>query len=345
MKKIVLRGSSFDIGRQLGEFGRNAWHQKVTRTALWQTVTARKHSAQVREMRASVTARFPAIWQELEGLAAGLEADIDAVFAWNCRGDLVRSTSDGCTTVAGVTDAGERLIAHNEDGFPQLRPDCALVEVEPDESMAFLSFAYPGSICGHTFAVNAKGVVNTVNNIRAVDRPAGMPRQVLARATLNAATLDEAIAILTSTPRAGAFHHTLGQMGDDRLFSVEATGTGCSVQPLTGRFGHANHLTHVSLAQIEQVITDSSASRQQRLQAWSALPGHPDADQALAVLSDQQNEALPIYRLSDADPDEENTLATMIFTLSAHKIDWALYGLDRRQPELQGSLSQSNFHC
>lgn len=63
-------------------------------------------------MRAEVQRHYPHIWQELEGLAQGLEATVDQVFAWNCRGDLVRSTSDGCTTVAGVNAAGERIIAH-----------------------------------------------------------------------------------------------------------------------------------------------------------------------------------------------------------------------------------------
>lgn len=70
-----------------------------------------------------------------------------------------------------------------------------------------------------------------MNNIRAVHRPQGLPRQILARASLNANTLDEAITILTGQPRSGAFHHTLGQLGDARLFSVEATGQGCSVLP------------------------------------------------------------------------------------------------------------------
>jgi hypothetical protein len=100
------------------------------------------------------------------------------------------------------------IIAHNEDGFPQLREDCAIVSITPDVGLAFTSFAYPGSLCGHTFAVNEKGIVNTVNNIRAVHRPDGMPRQILARASLNATTLEEAVTLLSATPRAGAFHHT-----------------------------------------------------------------------------------------------------------------------------------------
>lgn len=335
MKKIDIRGSAFAVGQALGAFGREAWHAKLTQTALWQTVTAMKDAEQTRSMRSLVQSAYPLIWQELEGLAEGLDAPFDEVFAWNCRGDLVRSTSDGCTTVAGSTAEGERIIAHNEDGFPQLRNDCAIVSITPDDGLAFTSFAYPGSICGHTFAVNEKGVVNTVNNIRALHRPDGMPRQILARAALNAASLDEAVTILTSSPRAGAFHHTLGQMGDSRLFSVEATGTGCSVTPLRDVFAHANHLIHPQLDAVEQVITDSSRSRQQRLNAWLDTQPHLDGTAALGILSDQHDPALPIYRLSPQDPDEENTLATAIFTLSTSDIKWQIFTHDRQKPILQ----------
>ncbi|EOX7393381.1 C45 family autoproteolytic acyltransferase/hydrolase [Enterobacter quasiroggenkampii] len=335
MKKIDIRGSAFAVGQALGAFGREAWHEKLTQTALWQTVTAMKDAEQTRSMRSRVQSQYPLIWQELEGLAAGLDAPFDEVFAWNCRGDLVRSTSDGCTTVAGSTAEGELIIAHNEDGFPQLRNDCAIVSITPDDGLAFTSFAYPGSICGHTFAVNEKGVVNTVNNIRALHRPDGMPRQILARAALNAASLDEAITILTSSPRAGAFHHTLGQMGDSRLFSVEATGTGCSVTPLRDVFAHANHLIHPQLDAVEQVITDSSRSRQQRLNAWVETQSHLDGAAALSILSDQHDPALPIYRLSPHDSDEENTLATAIFTLSTSQIKWQIFTHDRQKPVLQ----------
>ncbi|MDI9219783.1 C45 family autoproteolytic acyltransferase/hydrolase [Pantoea sp. EA-12] len=339
MKKLAIRGSAFAVGQQLGEFGRTAWHQKLTQTALWQTVTAMKDAPQTVNMRQQVEAQYPLIWQELVGLAEGLQAPIDEVFAWNCRGDLVRSTSDGCTTVAGKGANGELIIAHNEDGFPQLRDDCAIVSITPDEGLAFTSFAYPGSICGHTVAVNEKGVVNTVNNIRALHRPDGMPRQILARAALNATTLDEAIAILTTEPRAGAFHHTLGQRGDSRLFSVEATGSGCSVMPLTGVFAHANHLIHPQLAAVEQVITASSGSRQQRLIKWLETQMQLDGVAAKAILSDQHDAVLPIYRLSPQDPDDENTLATALFTLQAEQVDWQIFTLVRDEPELNGTIS------
>lgn len=338
MKTIAIRGSAFAVGQQLGAFGREAWQTKIRQTALWQTVAALKTTEQTQRMRAAVQAQFPLIWQELEGMAEGLQAPVDEVFAWNCRGDLVRSTSDGCTTLAGRSAEGELIIAHNEDGFPQLREDCAIVSITPDVGLAFTSFAYPGSLCGHTFAVNEKGIVNTVNNIRAVHRPDGMPRQILARASLNATTLEEAVTLLSATPRAGAFHHTLGQMGDSRLFSVEATGSGSSVLALSATSGYANHLIHPQLAAIEQIVTGSSGSRQRRLDAWLATNPPLDGVTAKAMLSDQPDPLLPIYRLSPDDPDEENTLATAIFTLSATRVVWQVFTLDRENAVLQGSV-------
>lgn len=47
---------------------------------------------------------------------------------------------------------------------------------------------------------------------------------------------------------------------------------------------------------------------------------------------------LPIYRLSAEDPDDENTLATAIFTLSATRVAWQVFTLDRENAVLQGSL-------
>jgi hypothetical protein len=38
MKKIDISGSPFEIGLRLGELGREAWHQKLILTSLWQTV-------------------------------------------------------------------------------------------------------------------------------------------------------------------------------------------------------------------------------------------------------------------------------------------------------------------
>lgn len=333
MKRVTISGSPYAIGEQLGLAGRDAWQQVILPSPLGQTVTGLQDSPAARRMGELTREYFPDIWQEILGMAAGLDAPVATVFAWQCRGDLVRSTSDGCTTVAGFGGEGEWYIAHNEDGTPELGPWCRIVDIRPEGGCAFTSFAYPASICGHTFAVNQYGIVNTVNNIRALERPEGLPRQVLARASLNARTLAEARDILTTLPRSGAFHHTLGQQGHRQILSIEACGQRQSVIGITDRSGHANHLIHPTMAQQEQVITASSGQRQERLMGWQSTSRTPlNGADILSILSDRHNSQLPIYRLDPEDPDGENTLATVIFTLTERGVSWAVYGADRQEP-------------
>lgn len=339
MQTLKIVGSAFDIGRQLGESGREAYQTKVRATPLWQRVQAQSSSDQARRLSAATQARFPAVWQELLGLAQGLEAPVQEVFAWNCRGDLLESTSDGCTTVFGRDGTGAIVVAHNEDGFPQLYDDCALVQVTGHDGVAFTSFAYPGSLCGHTFAVNAAGIVNTVNNIRARRRPGALPRQVLARAALNARTLDEALTVLTDSDRAGAFHHALAQAGMREIYSVEATGEGCEVRAITHSGGHANHL--INTGHVAQLVTASSQARQQRLDAWfAAREGAALTEMdALAILSDSENAELPIYRRAPDDPDDENTLATVVFRLTPGNVSWRVWRRNRQIAALDGNVA------
>jgi len=335
-----LGGSAYDIGFGLGRFGRDAVHRHLRPLELWQRLASLVGSEAAHSMRAAVEQRFPHYWQEIEGLAAGLELPVDEVFLWNCRGDFVQTQSvDGCTTVLGPTDGGT-LIAHNEDGFPQLRGQCALVSVTPEQGLGFTSFVYPGSIPGHTFAVNEKGLVVTVNNIRPRTIPTGLPRQVLGRASLDAASIDEAVDILASEGRAGAFHHSLGQAGSGRLVSFEGASEGASVVEVVRPFGHSNHLVHPALQHIDQRITGSSGSRQHCVDGLVAgIGGQVDAGQALAILRDTSGGELPVYRCAPDDPDDENTLATALFLIGAKAVEWAVYTeADTATPTLGGRI-------
>ncbi|MDS7887416.1 C45 family peptidase [Klebsiella michiganensis] len=74
--------------------------------------------------------------------------------------------------------------------------------------------------------------------------------------------------------------------------------------------GHANHLVHAALAGVEQIVTDSSASRQLRF----------------------------VHRLAADDPDEENTLATAVFTLDANHVRWQIFDINRDDAKFQGEV-------
>jgi hypothetical protein len=276
-------------------------------------------------LRDAACSHFPALLAELDGMAAGLGWSAEDVFLWNCRGELIHHAPDGCTTLAAV-EGDARFIAHNEDGDPFLRERCALVEVRPAGKPGFVSFYYPGSLPGHTFAANRAGLAQAINNLRIREPSAGVPRMIVARAVLDAGSLDEALQILRSVPAASGFHHTLGCAGDARLFSVEASARRCSVQSVSTLSGHANHLIHPGCEAEAQIVTDSSRDRQLRVDALLPALASPLQPAALLdVLQDRASSCLPIYRDDPLDPDDENTLATALFDIGSAGVSMQVY--------------------
>lgn len=325
-----LAGGPRDIGRALGVLGRPAWNAFATASPLWRDLQRWRGTAHLAALADHTRTLFPRCWEEIAGLAEGLGVAVEDAFLWNCRGDLVNRTADGCTSVA-VRGGAVNWLAHNEDGDPAFEASWRLVEVRPEGAPGFVGFVYPGSIPGHTFAATGAGLVQTVNNLRSTVRRAGVPRMVLGRALLDAPSLDAAVDLLASASHAGGFHHLLAQAGDDRIFSVEAMPEGCSVIAVAARYGHANHAVHDHAAPdraapgradtVAQIVTASSRDRQARIAALLAGPA-PVADEAGLhdLLADRGGPGLPIHRRAADDPDGENTLATAVFRIAGRTI-------------------------
>jgi Acyl-coenzyme A:6-aminopenicillanic acid acyl-transferase len=320
----VISGSPYDVGYELGSLARPVMSAYMGQSVAWQAVSRWRGRSFVRDLRQAAQSVFPNYVAEIEGIAAGMGWSAEDVFLWNCRGELIHNAPDGCTTLA-ARSPNKRLIAHNEDGDPYLRDQCALVDVRPTGKPGFVSFYYPGSLRGHTFAVNRAGLVQAINNLRIRHPAVGVPRMVLTRAVLDVASLDAAVEVLNGVPRASGFHHTLGCVGDPRLLSIEATVQRCSVVEVTRLSGHANHLIHDGCDNEEQIVTASSRDRH--------LPGLSGIGELnlLQVLFDQASKGLPIYRDDPADPDDENTLATALFVIREAGVEFEV----RQQGELR----------
>lgn len=314
---LQLAGTPHQIGVALGRAGRAAVQRHLPGHPLWQEVNAPAHAPRLARMAAATRARFPRIWQEIEGLAEGLGLPVAQVFAWNCRGDLLASVPDGCTTV--MLPGPEPLLAHNEDGLPFFRGACFIAEARPEAEPGFHAFCYPGSIPGHTFAFTGAGLVQTVNNLRLTGVEAEIPRMVLGRAVLASPTLAAALEVLAEAP-SGGFHFALMQRGDGRILSVEFGGGAMSQREIADPALHANHALHLPRGLDGQIVTASSGDRQRRGDALVAAGLAP-----LAILRDTSGEGLPIRRDAADDPDEENTLGTALLRLTARGLDWSIH--------------------
>ena len=321
---IAVAGSPYDVGAALGRFGRAALHGHLRDSAAWRELTVRRADPRIGLMATIVRQRFPRCWAELEGLAVGLELPFDDVFLWNCRGDIWAMAPDGCTTVQ--LPGSPHVVGHNEDGDPDFAGHCALAHVACEGGSTFTAFVYPGSLPGHTFAATSAGLVQTVNNLRPLAGGSGTPRMVLTRAILDAPSLDAAAALLKSAPRAGAFHLTLAQAGDERLLSGEFTAQALSVDRVEAARIHSNHLIHADTERISQVVTGSSGARQRRGEVLldQAFQSDPQ-NRAVGILWDAVDPELPIYRTDPADGDVENTLASAVFRIGADKVEWSVY--------------------
>lgn len=329
--RIRAAGAPRALGRALGEAGRQAVHDLLLRHPLWREVTDPVHAPLVAEMAVGVARRFPDILAEIEGLAEGLGLPFDAVFAWNCRGDILAALPEGCTTV--MIPGPTPVLAHNEDGLPFLAGHCFLADCAPDWGPGFTAFCYPGSIPGHTFGWSEAGLVQTVNNLRLTGVAPDVPRMVLGRAVLAAPGLEAALDILASGANSGGFHFCLGAVGQPALLSVEFGGGALSVREVTAPSAHANHaLHHPAAASGAQRVTRSSADRQARATALVAAGAG-----AVEILHDDGSPGhLPIWRGAPDDPDEENTLATVRFRLDAAGIDWQVRDRRHSAPRYAG---------
>ena len=262
LKWLKISGTAWDVGMKLGEAGKEDVWKFLIKSDLWEEVVSHKESPVMKRLHENTKEKFPLIYEEIQGLAIGLDLPFIDVFAWNCRGDVLADTNDGCTTVQ--IPSSRNCLAHNEDGFPFFLKKCFIADISIPKQTSFISFCYPGSIPGHTFAVNEKGLVQTVNNLRLKDVEPELPRMVLGRAILNSDSLDTAIDLLKQNANTGGFNFSLASSQDLRLVSVEFGGGDIGVTEIEQISLHANHAIYSPLKQKSQIITDSSSDRQRR---------------------------------------------------------------------------------
>ncbi len=326
-------GSAKNVGYEIGCASREAVHDVLLQTDYWQAVTAPERQHTVTRLAQQTQAHFPAVWQELQGLAEGLQLPFAKVMAWNSRGDMMSNIPDGCTTVQ--LPGNELVIGHNEDGMPELKGHAFVVEVAPENAPGFISFCYPGSIPGHTFAITQSGLAQAVNNLRLTNVEPTIPRMIVGRAMLDCRTMDDVTGLLRQHNGCGGFHFTLAQAGDPRLLSIEIGGGECAQRRVDQPDVHANHALFLEMPIGGQEKTNSSMDRQVRgAQLIAATAAKQDP---MLVLRDTGGTGLPIHRQQANDPDCENTLASVVMHVGKFGVKWSIYDQNSKQPVFSSS--------
>jgi hypothetical protein len=348
---INVKGSPFQcglsIGRQMSKHinrglqRRRAWFEKLK-------VFAKDDPNQrIKPYLEAAREHYPDLVEELKGMAEGARLEFEDLFIFNLKAELsaMRSAqlpdTPGCSTLI-VADRNNLLIAHNEDGNMAYRDLMCLVRVKQEKKPAFVALSYPGILCGNGPATNSQGLFLTTNYIAGSQVRPGVPRYFLSRAILQAADIQEAIAIATHPQRAYAFHYNLGLANEKKIYSIETSMSKQQVYQVNGLYQHTNHLVLTKMANVAQdqdYINKSSMSRLQTLIKLSKK--HQNAidsitlDDLQKMLASHEGIPTPPCRHPDAKaspPVTGMTLATALFDVAHHK-GWLIKGQSCTNPK------------
>lgn len=279
------------IGEALGRLAKPAMSRLLAQSPTWMRLQPWRGSVHLRRLMDICRETLPDCWNELEGMARAMDMDPADVFLWNCRTDLPGVDED-CSTSVAINRLNSRMVAQRFDADTCGHAHCHLVQVSPDGKPGFLAVYSPGTLPGHRIAVNDRGLVLATDMLAARQPTAGIPGILLCRAALDARSLPEAVDRMIAMPRAGSAHHIFGWAGEFVMLSIEMTPETHAWEPIPGKYAHANHLIHPSLATKPQGASASSRHRQAVVaQRLADLPDYPGEDDLLGILTDDALDA------------------------------------------------------
>ncbi|MBN1334928.1 MAG: hypothetical protein JXB39_03105 [Deltaproteobacteria bacterium] len=250
---LEVSGSHGEIGRVIGTTMRERILGHLEVSPAFRNGVAFVEGAgrrTIERMLAHSRSAFPHLVEEIEGMADGLEIPFLHLFAHQCRSEIEGLRDPpGCSTIA-IRHGQTAILAHNEDGSDLDVGRMFLARVTPPSGVTFLALVYPGLIPGNGPGLNRHGIVETTNFIQPHEVADGIPRYLIGRAILEARTLDEAVRLATTGPRAFPWHHNLLSLEEGRILSIETVAwpePRADVLEIEGLQIHTNHLLHPAL--------------------------------------------------------------------------------------------------
>ena len=198
---LECRGSSYDVGKQMAE-----GFLKTTRgRAYGRRKENRPFAFSLKNAQATLQTYAPNIWEELHGLADGLNIPFERAVAEYSNGRL-RYPPRGCSA---VMTAG--LYGRNYDFDPR-RYDKLLVAVQPKGVYASIGFS--DRFTGRLDGMNEHGLCVGLHQVNQAAWQPGLVCILIVRMVLDqCATTREAIKLLRAIPQGLGFNYSLADAG------------------------------------------------------------------------------------------------------------------------------------
>lgn len=246
---ITIEGEPRERGRQYGRLAA----ERITTSlhiymAAWNAADGVGREALLGRARAFTPVigdRYPALLEEMHGIAEGAERTLEEIVALNARTELLyaQPSDEGCTGAVILPElaAGHVVIGQNWDWRPACRDSAILLRVIPDRGPSLLTFVEAGMLARSGMSSAGIGLCGNFLNSDVDHRQTGVPIPVLRRAILMAPSLPAAVGEVLRAPRAFSSNHLLAHREGEAI-DLEAAPP--DVFPLFAEGGllvHSNH--------------------------------------------------------------------------------------------------------
>jgi hypothetical protein len=242
----------------------------------------------------------------LDGIAAGAEVSPEELWFVNAFEEL-EAAGEHCSTFTAVA-AGTTILAHNEQWLAGDAGNLAVVVESCPNGASVVSPTV--ACCLPAVGLNSAGLAQGIDSLTAPDDRVGVPRVLVSRHALAAASLDDAVARATLRGRAGGYAHVLAQRGGETL-TVETTAADHAL--LRGPGAHTNHYVAPELAAHGDPPGDGSLARHARLSELLRERTPATPEEAMAILRDHAS--TPQAICEHAGPDGDEGASVVLFSM------------------------------
>ncbi|MGM0981857.1 MAG: C45 family autoproteolytic acyltransferase/hydrolase [Pseudomonadota bacterium] len=270
---------------------------------------------------------FPAILEEMDGIARGAGLDFEDILTLNCRSEIsLTQASGGCSAFA-LNRNGTQWLAQNWDWRTDQLHNVVALEISGHDAPALISIGEAGMVA--KIGMNEHGIGVCLNAIRSRTCGEGLPIHVALRKILESADMESAVAVACRDRVCSPAHFLIGsaQVGNEegQAAGLEVhPGEPGRLAPEAGTVTHTNHLyARTATCQVEDFPRPDSRQRLARLDSLlrERLPaeGEIGESELFEILSDHHGEPLSICRhFNPNQPPEERmeTLFSVVMNLT-----------------------------
>ncbi len=336
---IEARGTHREIGRQVGEAGREpirrsvAYYEEHIEWLAGMSFAAAE--ARALPLLRHAERELPQYVDELAGMAEGAGVPFEKLLVLNCGEEILCAAEPGaagpgataplrppdrCTCLA-LNAQGRTVVGHNEDWIEADVENMVLLSLTVPDGTRILSLTGAAYLpmCG----VNSHGIAFYGNTLYARDERPGMPNSFKHRWLLEAAMRAEADARACMRGRARGSNHLNAEAGG-AIWDLEVSSERAVTIEADGWLVHTNHFTAAEMQDVERSESAGSRLRLERGRELTAA-GMATGDDPFAivagVLRDHVNAPTSIcaHPVPD-DPHDGPTTGSVIIELEERRM-------------------------